>query len=90
MKFFQNLYKGHRNRLLRAAEKKEQSIKGARVKAKQQKIMQLLGQIPATEVEEMEKEEKRKDRLELKEISENLWKNWRGKSTIKKNTGENK
>ena len=74
-----------RQRLLKGAKKKEECMTADRIKKKQQKITSLLGQITDTEAELIERERReRRDRLEMREISENLWKNWRGKGTIKK------
>ena len=77
-----------RQRLLKAAQKKESCMTKDRIRKKQQKITQLLTQIPATEAEEFEAEEKKRDRLEMREINENLWKSWRGKGSIKKKLGK--
>ena len=71
-------------RRLKAGGKKEESRRKQEEKKKVQKITDLLAKIPVVEAQRIEIEVKRRERNELKEIKENIWKKWRGKSEVLK------
>ena len=65
--------------------KKKEYKKKMMINEKNKKITEMLSTIPKTEKERIEGEIRREENRELKEIKENLWKKWRGKTKVVEN-----
>ena len=66
-------------RLAIAGEKKRNLLKRTEQRKAQLKITDLLQKIPGVERDKLEKETEEEEKAQLREIQENLWKNWRGR-----------
>ena len=76
---------GRQIQLEKAEAKKKEFKKKMMINDKNKKITEMLSTIPKTEKERIEGEIRREENRELKEIKENLWKKWRGKTKVMEN-----